>query len=785
MMPSFRTWIQRLAADEIVSTSVTMVCRRNSTMALAVVAEPRLKRSNKNVGMVTTTMVSLSLSSSTSVITARDYDVYNGTSTCPNHQIVMLSSLSSSSSQRRIAAMRILLDSLQLATANFTLSPSVATKRTAGVLERNHLSLESQDDEWNARSPLERNDVEKGEQQLLAETTPTTKYNNIDNSMNSTNHDRVNNDIVNEIANNETKLRSALRKYIYNQNIPKCITLLKEVQQENVIIPKKTTTDLFFMATQRHPIFAYQILQYYNTYYHDPDNIDSNDDSNQQIHASFDSVTKKRLSLYKRMVHCIGLLDPNNYRTKDMHKMVVALMWEIKDMSIESKQILYPNLVVALTKQRSNTVGQYANGIYNYMVEHNFDIKSGWLTRIISTSKYNRQDDLPFHDVISRLVNAGGQLHPDTILPAIQNMFPYTDAQKMCTTLDAWLNDFLIKDEWQKRQHVMEGETSEHGRIWWDREDIIDLSTLEMISTGAARNGCSKLIMLIWDILELCRYEPTQTIYENTVIAFANDRSGGIRQAFVAMTSMKDDGYIPTRPLIRSFSSAIRFNKFLIGKGRRILKDDKQQENFLMENDKLVSLESLNVIMSAYAERGDPSDAADILNLMIEYDIKPNADSYSFVIEGLGRDIKKRLKQDDESYKQKSIKIADSILSMMEESGTAPTTQVLRHYVELLCLAGEIQTATSIVKDFLSSSRNNKDEERKINNITIYRIAVENARVGNYDVAKELASMTTEVIPALYRKIFSREKNKKKRTSSIDDIKKEWEKDRKGRNHFS
>ena len=251
------------------------------------------------------------------------------------------------------------------------------------------------------------------------------------------------------------------------------------------------------------------------------------------------------------------------------------------------------------------------------------------------------------------------------------------------------------------------------------------------------------------------------------------------------MTSMKDDGYIPTRPLIRSFSSAIRFNKFLIGKGRRILKDDKQQENFLMENDKLVSLESLNVIMSAYAERGDPSDAADILNLMIEYDIKPNADSYSFVIEGLGRDIKKRLKQDDESYKQKSIKIADSILSMMEESGTAPTTQVLRHYVELLCLAGEIQTATSIVKDFLSSSRNNKDEERKINNITIYRIAVENARVGNYDVAKELASMTTEVIPALYRKIFSREKNKKKRTSSIDDIKKEWEKDRKGRNHFS
>jgi len=186
-----------------------------------------------------------------------------------------------------------------------------------------------------------------------------------------------------------------------------------------------------------------------------------------------------------------------------------------------------------------------------------------------------------------------------------------------------------------------------------------------------------------------------------------------------------------------------------------MLTDDKQNEMASIENNKLLSLETLNVILSSYAERGDPRDAVEILDVMSDNEIQPNADSYSFVIEALGRDIKKRLKTEDHSYMQRNVEIADTILSMMEGNGTAPTTHVIRHYVELLCLAGESETATSIAEDFLSS------EERAtrlvVNNITIYRVATENAALGNFETAKKLAAMMTEYVPALHRRIKSRE----------------------------
>jgi hypothetical protein len=69
-----------------------------------------------------------------------------------------------------------------------------------------------------------------------------------------------------------------------------------------------------------------------------------------------------------------------------------------------------------------------------------------------------------------------------------------------------------------------------------------------------------------------------------------------------------------------------------------------------------------------------------------------------------------------------------------------------------------------------------KDGISNLNNITIYRVAIENAILGNYKVAKKLCSMTSEIIPALHRKIASREQ----RSSYVKHIEEEAKaKDRK------
>ena len=47
----------------------------------------------------------------------------------------------------------------------------------------------------------------------------------------------------------------------------------------------------------------------------------------------------------------------------------------------------------------------------------------------------------------------------------------------------------------------------------------------------------------------------------------------------------------------------------------------------------LLSVESLNVILSAFAERGDVLNVLQVLEVMRRAGVKPNADSYSFAVD--------------------------------------------------------------------------------------------------------------------------------------------------------
>jgi pentatricopeptide repeat protein len=156
--------------------------------------------------------------------------------------------------------------------------------------------------------------------------------------------------------------------------------------------------------------------------------------------------------------------------------------------------------------------------------------------------------------------------------------------------------------------------------------------------------------------------------------------------------------------------------------------------------------------MSSYAERGDVSQAVGILDTIRQYGLKPNVDSYSFAVEVLGKDIHRRKKANNSEWVNRNLDIADSILTMMERDGVAPSADVVRNYVELLCIANEVSTATAIVTDCLSN-----DQHHCVNSKTLYRVAMANAEAGNFEMAKELSALTSERIPVLHRKIHSKE----------------------------
>jgi hypothetical protein len=128
-------------------------------------------------------------------------------------------------------------------------------------------------------------------------------------------------------------------------------------------------------------------------------------------------------------------------------------------------------------------------------------------------------------------------------------------------------------------------------------------------------------------------------------------------------------------------------------------------------------------------------------------DVEPNADSFSFAFEALGKNIARRTrnpasKQMIESY----LETADSFLTELEERGIAPNHHIIREYVELLCLANEVETATSVVKETLANGG-------LVNNKTIYRVAMANVTAKNFTIARELTLTASEPLPFLLENI--------------------------------
>ena len=122
-------------------------------------------------------------------------------------------------------------------------------------------------------------------------------------------------------------------------------------------------------------------------------------------------------------------------------------------------------------------------------------------------------------------------------------------------------------------------------------------------------------------------------------------------------------------------------------------------------------------------------------------------------MEVLGKDLHRRKSTSDRSWVHKNIEIAGSILTTMEENGVAPSGDVVRNYVELLCMGGELTTATALIEDCLTNDKMNTI----VNNKTLYRVAVANAEAGNIETAKKMANLTSETIEILHRKIRSKE----------------------------
>jgi hypothetical protein len=284
-----------------------------------------------------------------------------------------------------------------------------------------------------------------------------------------------------------------------------------------------TVRQLFFLVARKRPFDAYKVLQHYRKI--------TAEEHDQDVNAY--------AGMYERNCDALRYIDPEKHRYNDIHKLVRSLVMELQQLDRVGKEQCYPVLVSALVSQKSVSVGDFARLAYQYMVQNNFAVEANYWEHLLSLSRYFRQKDLPYASILRRIVDMGRRPDPVTALNALENLFPYTDVDATYTALKAIVDLQSTAQPGDEFQYV------------------VDISALEVIGAAAARTGHFVLSLLIWDLVDLLGYKPTEAIFENTIMAFAVEPNT-YGNAFTVMAEMEANGYEPSRALIRGFSAHLR-----------------------------------------------------------------------------------------------------------------------------------------------------------------------------------------------------------------------------------
>jgi pentatricopeptide repeat protein len=497
----------------------------------------------------------------------------------------------------------------------------------------------------------------------------------------------------------EVQLHRAIRR----GHTERAMILFNQAIQTNTELRLNQIVSLFFMLADTAPIEAYTVLKEFHKH-----------PQCRGLHNG----------MYRRICKSVSLIDPKKYFRQESKEFIESLILDVEKMDLDTKSNLFPIIVTSLVAQRSVQIGEYALPIYQKMLELDISMSSGWLINLLSLSKFQRQDILPFHDILARIVERNAQVDPPIVLRAVHNLFPFSDSQACESMLRSLL--VLIKQDISSRNKVRS-------------RYRIDMGTIDSMSVSSVRSGNSKIILLLWEIIELLGYTPSESVYENTIITFAI--SGNTSSAFDALQAMEGDEFPAKRALVRNFSRVLRSKPGrLTGVSQMFLKSCR------------ISIGSFNTILSAFSGMGRIEQAMDFLEQASALGLEPDVESYSFAIEALGKDLLRRRGAIPKALKEKSLEQAGSILDEMEQRNVSPSHDIVRNYVELLCLSGEVATATGVVKDALASN-----QPPLVSNKTIYRIAMANADQGHFCAARDLAYRTSEPIRTLHRNINVKE----------------------------
>ncbi len=255
----------------------------------------------------------------------------------------------------------------------------------------------------------------------------------------------------------------------------------------------------------------------------------------------------------------------------------------------------------------------------------------------------------------------------------------------------------------------------------------LDIGTLETISTAAVQEKNIDLNMLIWDLLDVYQYKPTECLFENVILCFALRKRD--ENAFAALMDMEMSGFTPSRALLRRVAVKVSYKSH----GRMV-----NARNLIYDSANLMGTPSMNVLILGLGMRRDIQAALEVYDHLISNNLAADTNTFDFLMESLYIDAKDIFTSNKENPRPEDVDYVVSGMGMieksMEEAGIEPSTHFYHEKIRVLCTIGRTMEAKTVFDEAI-------EKGTKVGVGSIVFLTYRLASMGDFDGAKQVVEL--------------------------------------------
>lgn len=403
--------------------------------------------------------------------------------------------------------------------------------------------------------------------------------------------------------------------------------------------------------------------------------------------------------LLKTLVYTIGRAERKPSRDL-MRNMVWDIYQHVLRQDRSYQEDILPPLLVSLANQPNDHVRALSLKIFRHIQTENIDVGAMRMNVMLENPVHNKfGTNIPKHIILQVMMEMGIRPRSPGVLVSMLESHSFNNFQDIgpITSLLEGIITLVKNPVEEERENAF----------------YLDEGLLEELISVGAQQKVSSFVLLVWDLVELLGYSPTESMYENAVIAFCRfDKQD--HHAFAAMSEMEEKGFKPSRDFIRNVSNILKMSVRRLDHTYYMLTQKTPEETNL-------STSILNCLLSACAQEGLLDRSFAVFDQFEKFNLEPDEDTFAFLMESLTNEINQMrsiLLIDPKSQKvvcrnptkhydedmQMYLESIDEIQGMLAERNLPQNRFFLHHYIGGFVGLGKVQQAITILEKAIDNN---------------------------------------------------------------------------------